>query len=137
LSGGSLLALLHIPVKNVKGGFSIMRLRTALSLASLFLLYFTVAVWSAPMPAESSFPNAVPEPQSLTGKIDSVGDSKFTLSLTQNQKISRVQFLIDEDTQFQGDLTIGSQATVDFRSEGERKIATRVTVLPSSGFRQY
>jgi hypothetical protein len=111
-----------------------MRLRTALSLASLFLLCFTVAVWSAPIPAESSVPNAVPEPQSISGKIDSVGDSKFTLSLTQNQKISRVQFLIDEDTQFQGDLTIGSQATVDFRSEGERKIATRVTVLPSSGF---
>jgi hypothetical protein len=114
-----------------------MRLRTALSLASLFLFCFTVAVWSAPLVAESTLPEAVPEPQSVSGRIDAVGEARFTLSLALDRKTTRLQFLTDQDTRFEGNLTVGSEATVEFRSEGERNIATRVTVLPPSGRSQY
>jgi len=111
-----------------------MRLRTALSIASLFLLCFTVAVWSSPLPLALGSPVALPETQSVSGMVESVGDARFTLALGRSQNPGKLQFLIDEDTKFQGTLTVGAQATVEYRSEGERNIAMRVVVLPASGF---
>ena len=111
-----------------------MRLRTALSLASLFLLCFTVAVWSVPLNAEpSDNANAVPEAKSVSGKIASVGDAEFTLEVKQDQKTNTVQFLVDGDTKVEGKLAIGAQATVEFRTEDGKNIATHVSAMPASG----
>ncbi len=115
-----------------------MRRGTALSLAFVFLSCFTVAVWAAPLiTAEITFLRGAPELQSISGKIDAVGESQFTLTVGRGQKPGKLVFLIEEDTKFEGSLTIGTQATVDYRSEGQRNIATRVTVLPASGFQSY
>lgn len=111
-----------------------MRLRTALSLASLFLLGSTVAVWSVPLNAEpSDQANTVPEAKRVSGKIASVGDAEFALEVRQDQKTHTMQFLVDGDTKVEGRLLIGGQATVEFRSEGGRNIATHVSMVPASG----
>jgi hypothetical protein len=113
--------------------FSIMRFRTALTLAALSLLCFTVAVWSTPLDAQApAQANATTETQTVTGKISSVGDAGFTMEVKQNQKESTLQFLVDGNTKVDGKLSVGAQATVDYHSEGGRNIATHV-VVPMSG----
>jgi hypothetical protein len=119
--------------------FSIMRFRTALSLVSLFLLCFTVAVWSTPLEVQQHSVDTTPtaETQSLTGKIASVGDAEFALEVRQNQKPNTVQFLVDGNTKVEGKLSVGAQATVEFRSEDGKNIATHVSVMPTSGIQPY
>jgi hypothetical protein len=115
-----------------------MRLRTALSLASLSLLCCSVAVWSSPLIAEpSDHTSGVPEVQSVSGKIATVGDAEFALEVKQNQKATTVQFLVDGNTKVEGKLAIGAQATVEFRSEDGKNIAAHVVVMPASGLRSH
>lgn len=114
-----------------------MRFRTALSLASFFLLCFSVAVWS-PLNAQSPVKaNTAGETQTISGKIASVGDAEFTLEVNQDQKQNRVQFLVDGATKVEGKLSVGAQATVDYRSEGGKNIATHVLVNPASGMQSH
>jgi hypothetical protein len=118
--------------------FSLMRFRTALSLAAFFLLCFTVAVWSTPLNAQSPVKaNAAGETQTISGKIASVWDAEFTLEVSQNQKQNKVQFLVDGTTKVDGKLSVGAHATVDYRSEGGKNIATHVLVMPASGIRSH
>jgi hypothetical protein len=111
-----------------------MRLRTILALATFFLTCFTIAVFAQPRPPSDSGygANRAPENQSVTGKISSVGDAAFSLSIgKQNEKKQTVEFLVDDDTRVQGKLAVGAQATVEYRSDSGRNIAVRVVVSPS------
>jgi hypothetical protein len=71
----------------------------------------------------------------VTGTIANVNTSQFTLSLNRNQNPNKLEFVVDSNTKIEGKLAVGSQATVDYRSEGQQLIATRVVVLPASGIR--
>ena len=44
---------------------------------------------------------------------------------------------MDSDTKIEGTLVVGAQATVDYRADGERLVATRVVVLPASGIQPW
>jgi len=111
-----------------------MRFRTALSIASLFLVCFTLAVWAIPLDAHSSLDNEpLPELQSVSGKISSVGDAEFSLQVRKNQQDVNLKFLVDGNTKIDGKLSIGAHATVEYRSEDGYNIATRISVLPASG----
>jgi len=115
-----------------------MRFRTALFLTSLFVLCFTIAAWSAPLPAAlSTHPVPAAETQSITGKIASVGDAEFSLEIVKNQKLNTLQFHIDGNTKVEGRLNVGSQASVEYRMDGDNLIATRVVVTPASGLSSY
>jgi hypothetical protein len=117
--------------------YSIMRFRTAVSVATFFFLCFAISLWSVPVPAEvGPFRNA-PEPSSVSGMIANVNTSQFTLSLSRNQNPNKLEFVIDSNTKIEGKLAIGSQATVDYRAEGQQLVATHVVVLPASGIRVY
>ena len=59
------------------------------------------------------------------------------LSLHHNQNPNKLEFVIDTNTRIEGKLAIGSQATVDYRAEGQQLIATHVVVLPASGTQLY
>ena len=113
-----------------------MRFRTILALATLFLTCFTLAVFAQPLPPSESahvMTGAV-ENQSLTGKIASVGDAAFDLSVAKNnQKDQTVQFLIDGKTQVEGKLAVGAVAMVEYRSDSGKNVAVHVVVTPSSG----
>jgi hypothetical protein len=113
----------------------LMRFRTALCLASLFLVCFTVAAWSSPVP-DRLVPNnlqPVPDNQSLSGKISSVGDAQFSIDVLKDKDVNTVQFMVDEGTKVEGKLSVGAQATVEYRSDAGKNIAVRVIVTPASG----
>ena len=110
-----------------------MRFRTALSLATFFLACFTVAVWSQPLLSKTPPAYNASENQSVSGKISAVGDASFAVDVEKNQKVNTVQFLVDQNTKFEGRLSVGAQASVEYRSDGGNNIATHVVVEPSSG----
>jgi hypothetical protein len=107
-----------------------MRFRTALCLATLFLICFTVAAWSTPVPDRLmlSNPQPVPDSQSVSGKISSIDDAAFVLEVAKGKDVSTVQFLVDDQTKVEGKLAVGAQATVEFRSSGEKNVAVHVLV---------
>jgi hypothetical protein len=113
--------------------YSTMRFRTAISLATFFMLCFAISLWSAPSPAEVGPLRNAPEPSSVSGTIANLNTSQFTLSLNRNQNPNKLEFVIDSNTKIEGKLAVGSQATVDYRAEGQQLVATRVVVLPASG----
>ncbi|HKW56747.1 MAG TPA: hypothetical protein VJN42_05255 [Candidatus Acidoferrum sp.] len=117
-----------------------MRFRTILSLAILFLGCSTAALWSRPLPAAASGSHAsgTVENRSISGKISSVGDASFAIDVVkQNQEQQTMQFLVDDNTKVEGKLTIGAQAMVEYRADGEKNVAVHVVVKPASGARSY
>src|SRR5690242_21086908 len=115
-----------------------MRFRTALTLAPLFAVCFTVASWATPVPehlvAARSAPTAADNP-SQSGKIASIGDAAFSLEVTTGQERKTIEFLVDDDTKVEGKLKIGSQATVEYRSADGKNIAVHVVVKPASALK--
>jgi hypothetical protein len=116
-----------------------MRFRTALCLATLFLTCFTVAAWSMPIPDQPmpSDRQPVPDTQSISGKISSIDDAAFALEVAKGKDVSTVQFLVDESTKVDGKLTVGAQATVEYRSNGGKNVAVHVVVIQTSGMSSY
>jgi uncharacterized protein DUF5666 len=112
-----------------------MRFRTAVSLAAFLFVCFTFAVWTNPLPAHAATSNAMPDTQSVTGKISSIGDAAFTLDVAKSQgsDASTLQFMVDGKTKVDGKLTVGAQATVEYRNDDGKYVATHVVVTPSSG----
>jgi hypothetical protein len=112
-----------------------MRFRTAVSLAAFLFVCFTFAVWASPLPAQATFTSSGSDPQSVTGKISSIGDAAFTLDVpkTQGSGSSTIQFLVDGNTKVEGRLTVGAQATVEYRGDSGKYVATHVVVTPPSG----
>jgi hypothetical protein len=110
-----------------------MRFRTALSVATLFLVCFTVAVWATPVgSATPAMPGSEPETQTVSGRIAAVGESEFTIEVKQNQQSFKVKFILDGNTKVEGKLAVGSKATVDYRSEAGNNLASLVSVVPVS-----
>jgi len=110
-----------------------MRFRTALSIATFFLLCFTISAWSVPGFAETEPLRNSPEPSSVSGRIATFNDSQFTLELNRNQNPNKLTFVIDSNTKIEGKLSVGAHAAVDYRAEGQQLVATRIAVLPASG----
>jgi len=110
-----------------------MRFRTALSIATLFLVCFTVAVWGTPVgTASPTMPGLEPETQTVSGRIAAIGESEFTIEVKQNQQSFKVKFILDGNTKVEGKLAVGSRATVDYISEGDKNVASGVSVVPVS-----
>jgi hypothetical protein len=117
-----------------------MRFRAILTLATLFMTCFTLAVFAQPYdllggPART---DRLPENQSVSGQIASVGDAQFAIHITKDkQGPQTVEFLVDDKTKVEGKLTIGAQALVEYRSDSGRNIAVHVVVTPASGIGLY
>jgi hypothetical protein len=115
------------------GGNS-MRFRTSLCLATLFLFFFTITAWSTPHPIlAAGYSEPIPDNQSLSGQITSVGDAEFSVQVAKNKDSSTVQFMVDDQTKVEGKLAVGAQATVEYRSNEGKNIAVRVIVTATSG----
>jgi uncharacterized protein DUF5666 len=111
-----------------------MRLRTVFCLDTVFLVCFAVATWSMPLSSQPAAGTliAVPDTQSLSGKISSVGDAEFSVDVQKDQDVNTVQFLVDENTKVEGKLKVGAHATVEYRTNDGKNVAIRVVVKPSS-----
>ncbi|HKD52564.1 MAG TPA: hypothetical protein VKB90_17280 [Candidatus Acidoferrum sp.] len=114
-----------------------MRFRAVFSLATLFVVCFTVAAWATPVLDEPTPARLAPGPDnpSQSGKIASIGDAAFSIEVTNGQDKKIIEFLVDGDTKVEGKLKVGAQATVEYRSADGRNIAIHVVVRPSSNFR--
>jgi hypothetical protein len=110
-----------------------MQFRTALSLATLFVVCFTVPSWATPVPDRLVPMSWAPAPDnsSQSGKIASIGDAAFSLEITKGQERKTMEFLVDGDTKVEGKLQVGSQATVEYRSADGSNIAVHVVVSPA------
>ena len=131
----AILPLNGFPVEIVKMEvFSIMRFRTALSVAAFFVLCFTVEVRSTPLAAQGTLrTNAGAERQTVSGRIAAVGDAEFSVEVRDGERRGKRKFLIDGNTSVDGKLSVGAQATVEYRLEGDTSIAIHVSVLETSG----
>jgi hypothetical protein len=117
-----------------------MRLRAILTLATLFMTCFTLAVFAQPLQpiGGAARTDRLPENQSVSGQIASVGDAAFAIHITKDkQSPQTVEFLVDDKTKVEGKLTIGAQALVEYRSDSGRNIAVHVVVTPASGIGSY
>lgn len=117
-----------------------MRFRTILSLATLFLTCFTIAVFSQPASARTPSGSGAPRAakRSVSGRIASVGDATFAVEIVKENKSKQtLQFLVDETTKVEGQLAVGSQAVVEYRSDGGNNFALHVVVTPRSGILPY
>ena len=117
-----------------------MRLRAILTLATLFMTCFTLAVFAQPLHriGGAARTDRRPENQSVSGQIASVGDAAFAIHITKDkQSPETVEFLLDDKTTVEGKLTIGAQALVEYRSDSGRNIAVHVVVTPASGIAPY
>jgi hypothetical protein len=110
-----------------------MRFRVGVTLASLFMMCFAVALWTSPAAARAFAENGSPELASITGKILDVNETQLTLALERDQTPNKMQFTIDQNTKVQGHLTSGAQASIDYRTDNGKLIATQIVVLPASG----
>lgn len=109
-----------------------MRLRMAVTFATFFLFCFAIAVWTSPAAA---LPAAIDD-QSAIGKISSVGDTAFSLDVARTNNSSdpnTLQFVIDGTTKVQGRLAVGASATVGYRNDGGKLVASLVVVMSSAG----
>jgi len=116
------------------------RFRTILILATFLLTCFTIAVFARPLPPTAALytTNDVPENQSLSGQISSVGDAAFTLNIAKGNKgPETVEFMVDDKTKVEGKLTVGAQAMVEYRSDDGKNVAVHVVVTPASGVNPY
>jgi hypothetical protein len=119
-----------------------MRFRAILTLVTLFIVTvfmacLGVAVSSdalASQPHSRLFKEAT-ERGSVSGKISAIGDASFSVDVKKSQDSVTLQFLIDDTTKVEGRLEVGSQATVDYRTDNGNNIATHVVVQPSSSAR--
>ena len=111
-----------------------MRFRTMVVVDLFILLAVVLGAWSKPAPAPlDSLLSASPEAHSVSGKIAAVAESQISLDILKNAKPDIVHFMIDENTAVEGKLTVGAQAAVDYRVDGEKMIATRVVIIQASG----
>jgi len=114
-----------------------MRFRTVVSLATLFVLCFAVAVWSMPLSSSALGTSSAAESQTVSGKISSIGDASFSVDVKKDQNTNTIQFLIDGKTVVEGKLAVGEQAVVEYQSEEGRNIAKHVIVQHAATMRSY
>ena len=82
---------------------------------------------------------AAPQTQSVSGKIASVDQNSFTLTVASKSSVSQDQqpgasstlsFTIDKNTTVDGKLKVGSSAEVTYRQDNGTNIAISVHVTP-------
>jgi hypothetical protein len=82
---------------------------------------------------------AAPQTQSVSGKIASVDQNSFTLTVASGSSVSQDQqpsasstmsFTIDKNTTVDGKLKVGSSADVTYRQDHGTNIAISVRVAP-------
>lgn len=114
-----------------------MRFRTALSLATLFVVWFALSSWATPIPDRLVPARSAPalDDPSQSGKIASIGDASFSLEVTNGSDKKTIEFLVDDDTKVEGKLRVGSRATVEYRSADGRNTAVHVVGKSAAAFK--
>jgi hypothetical protein len=128
------------PARKLPGGFSMTQkivgclTRKFLFLAALaaFLFGVTAPVYSLPDPAQNSSKQAQ-DSKTAMGKVSSIAPDKksFALETTDNGSKNTLTFLIDENTQVTGRVSVGTDATVEYSSTQDGKLLA-VSISPKT-----
>lgn len=111
------------------------------TLAGTVLVAGALAVPPATTHQSAQGQQAAPQTQSVSGKIASVGQSSFTLTIGSGSSVahdaqqsqaasSTMTFTVDKNTTVEGSLKVGSTADVTYRQDGASNIAISVHVNP-------
>ena len=80
---------------------------------------------------------AAPQAQSVSGKIASVDQNSFTLTVASKSSVSQdpsasstMSFTIDKNTTVDGKLKVGSSADVTYRQDNGTNVAISIHVTP-------
>lgn len=87
------------------------------------LSFFLLAALATFAPTATSAAPA--QEQTVSGKITAVGDNSFTLEVKAGETKN---FVTNANTQVEGELKVGSNATVTYRTQEGKNIALRVKV---------
>jgi hypothetical protein len=109
------------------------------SLASLMLA--GVAVHARPLPRQESQPKQRNEQtKTASGKVSDIASDKksFTIEVIEGNTKRTMQFVLDGNTQVQGQVSVGTDATVEFQPTPDGKnlavvITPRASQSPSTG----
>lgn len=118
-----------------------MTFRAVFSLAAVLMACFTLLLFTQPLPSRAAEREArgAAENQSVSGQISSIGDAAFSVNISKDkqgqdkQGPQTVEFLVDDKTKVEGQLNIGAQVMVEYRSDAGKNIAVHVVVTPTSG----
>ena len=115
-----------------------MRFRPISVLRALLFLSLLQLLVELSVPAASTREPNNPQSSSVSGKVASLSEGQLTLSINRDHKtLNTLAFVLDSKTQIEGALVVGAHATVDYRTEGEHLIATRIVATPASGVSPY
>jgi hypothetical protein len=112
-------------------------MRTLLPLAFLSLIGLTSAGVSArthPIPAApQSAQQDQQERKSIEGTVVSIGDKgrSFALETSDGGKKQTLQFVVDQETQVQGQVKVGTPVKVEYVAMADQNIAK--TITPTQG----
>ena len=110
-------------------------LRKFLCSASLAgLMLSGVAVNARPAQQESQPKHQTEQAKSVNGKVTNIaGDKKsFTVEVNDGNAKHEMQFVLDGNTQVQGKVSVGTDATVEFQPTSDgRNLAVTITPRPS------
>src|ERR1700739_3875938 len=111
-----------------------MRSRSALSVATLFVVLFIAGAWSLKLTSQFPSPlwSRAPENQAVTGTISVIRDAEFSVKVGKDKEAKTVRFLIDENTKIEGKLVEGAQVSVEYATEKGENFAVHVVVAPPS-----
>jgi len=110
-------------------------LRKFLCSASLAgLMLSGVAANARPAQQESQPKHQTEQAKSVNGKVTNIaGDKKsFTVEVNDGNAKHEMQFVLDGNTQVQGKVSVGTDATVEFQPTSDgRNLAVTITPRPS------
>jgi Cu/Ag efflux protein CusF len=109
------------------------------TLAGMVLVAGALALPPANTHQSQEGQQAAPQPQSVSGKIASVDQNSFTLTVASKSSVSQdpqpsasstMSFTIDKNTTVDGKLKVGSSADVTYRQDNGANVAISVHVTP-------
>jgi hypothetical protein len=109
------------------------------TLAGMVLVAGALALPPANTHQSQEGQQAAPQAQSVSGKIASVDQNSFTLTVASKSSVSQdpqpsasstMSFTIDKNTTVDGKLKVGSSADVTYRQDNGANVAISVHVTP-------
>ena len=82
--------------------------------------------------AQSQSNQPSPQAMTVTGKVASIGSDRKSFSLEVNSG-NTLQFVLDQNTQVQGRVSTGTNATVQYQKRDDGKLLALVIAPQSSG----
>jgi hypothetical protein len=107
-----------------------MQIKRSLGVSLLSLAVVAAVGWTMSAPAVSTAYSQQAPAQNLTasGKIMSVTDTSLSLEVKKGVDPNTLEFVIDKKTKVEGKLQVGATATVEYRTENAKNVATHVVV---------